>query len=271
MKKDISFLLQLLGLVAGAVLVCTALVGVYRYLFTVDSNLGSSTETVGESPEHVEESSTSSTEEDESPQESTAVVPEETVSVVPTETVSTPYIATAFEQLRVREIPDTSGKVLGYLPYGELIDVISIDQGWAEIIFGEKTAFVSAEYILPEYDFNVSFLATVMFAEASICGEAEMARVGQVVVNRANTEYYEFADCHTFVEVIAQPGQYTDTWERIQEGLTPSPEALYVAEGLLDGTIDSGLGEDVLFQTGFKPSWGRIVYVSPWHYYATVD
>lgn len=118
-------------------------------------------------------------------------------------------------------------------------------------------------------DSELYLLAQVLYAEAGGCGKEEMARVGQVVLNRINTDYWEFADNDSVIEVISKDNEYPETLSRIRNGLEPSRDSLQVAEGLLNGEIDSGLSEDVYWQTGFEPSWNvRVVYQSQWHYYA---
>lgn len=118
-------------------------------------------------------------------------------------------------------------------------------------------------------DSEMYLLAQVLYAEAGGCDKEEMARVGQVVLNRINTDYWEFADNDSVIEVISKDNEYPETLSRIRNGLEPSEDSLEVAEGLLEGTIDSGLSEDVYWQTGFEPSWNvKVVYQSQWHFYA---
>ncbi|MGN1299179.1 MAG: hypothetical protein ACI4UE_04270 [Candidatus Scatovivens sp.] len=120
-------------------------------------------------------------------------------------------------------------------------------------------------------DSDVYLLAQILFCEAGGCGNSEMAKVGQVVLNRKNTDYWEFKDCDTIYDVVSQKNSYPQTLKKIKNGIVPSEAAKQVAKGLLDGSIDSGLSKDVLWQTGFKPSWNVIVVQkTEWHYYSAL-
>ena len=125
-------------------------------------------------------------------------------------------------------------------------------------------------------DEEIYLFAQILYCEAGGESKEEMARVGQVVLNRINTDYWEFEDVNTFYEVVTQKGQYPETWAKIRRGITPSQDALEVAEGLVNGTIDSGLGEDVYWQTGFVPDWNARVILKTkcdngYHYYSVLD
>lgn len=118
---------------------------------------------------------------------------------------------------------------------------------------------------------DVEILARVVMAEAGGCDKDEMARVGQVVLNRIYTDYWEFASCVDIMSTISQENQYESFYAVINGLVTPSQEAYEVAEGLLAGTIDSGLGPDVLFQTGPDPTYSmnvEVVLYTGWHYYS---
>ena len=126
-------------------------------------------------------------------------------------------------------------------------------------------------------DYDVKLLAQIIYCEASGTSRDEMAKVGQVVLNRRDTTYFEFANCKTIYSVIAQDGQYPETLEKIENGIKLSnsidkaemEKAMKIAEGLLNGTIDSGLSKDVLWQTGFIPTWNvDVVDQTDWHYYS---
>ena len=122
---------------------------------------------------------------------------------------------------------------------------------------------------------DIYLFAQILYCEAGGESKEEMARVGQVVLNRINTDYWEFEDVNTFYEVVTQKGQYPETWAKIRRGIKPSEDAIEVAEGLVNGTIDSGLGEDVYWQTGFVPDWNARVILKTrcdngYHYYSVL-
>lgn len=128
-------------------------------------------------------------------------------------------------------------------------------------------------------DYDVKLLAEIIYCEASGTSTDEMAKVGQVVLNRRDTAYFEFANCKSIYDVISQKGHYPETLAKINNGIKLSNsidefemnKAIEVAKGLLCGTIDSGLSKDVLWQTGFVPSWDVIVVCQTnWHYYSVL-
>lgn len=59
------------------------------------------------------------------------------------------YRVTARSGLNVRSGPGTSHGRLGALTYGTVIDVISIADGWASIVYNDKEAYVYDAYIEP--------------------------------------------------------------------------------------------------------------------------
>lgn len=118
---------------------------------------------------------------------------------------------------------------------------------------------------------DVYLLAQIVYAEAGGCSKDEMAKTGKVVINRVNTDYWEFAKCKTIEDVLYQKGSYPDTVRKIRNGLVPSQDALEVAKALLNGTIETGLSDEVFWQTGFKPSWNAtVVLKTEWHYYSVL-
>lgn len=128
-------------------------------------------------------------------------------------------------------------------------------------------------------NYEVQLLAEIIYCEASGTSRDEMAKVGQVILNRRDTTYWEFANCKTIYDVVSQKGQYPETLAKINNGIKLSnsidkaemDKAMEVAEGLLSGTINSGLSKDVLWQTGFEPSWDVIVVCQTnWHYYSVL-
>lgn len=58
------------------------------------------------------------------------------------------YKVTSNNNLNVRNHPSTSGQIVGQLKPGSLVEVMSINQGWAKISFSDSSqGYVSADYI----------------------------------------------------------------------------------------------------------------------------
>ena len=58
------------------------------------------------------------------------------------------YKVTA-SKLNVRNSPDKSGQVIGSVTQDTEVEVVSIEDGWAEIKYKGRTAYISAQYIAP--------------------------------------------------------------------------------------------------------------------------
>ena len=121
----------------------------------------------------------------------------------------------------------------------------------------------------PEYSDETYLLAQIVYCEAGAQGKAEMSYVGSVVINRARTDYHDFRAVDTIREVLYQgygtPAQQyaEETIDKIEDGIEPSEDAIEVASGLIDGTIDC-LDEEILFQMeDYMPTWDGIeeVYI----------
>lgn len=121
----------------------------------------------------------------------------------------------------------------------------------------------------PEYSDETYLLAQIVYCEAGGQGSSEMSYVGSVVINRARTDYHDFRAVDTIREVLYQgygtsAQQYAEeTIDKIEDGIEPSDDAIEVASGLIDGTIDC-LDEEILFQMeDWMPTWDGIeeVYI----------
>lgn len=121
----------------------------------------------------------------------------------------------------------------------------------------------------PEYSDETYLLAQIVYCEAGGQGSSEMSYVGSVVINRARTDYYDFQSVDTIHEVLYQGAgtsaqQYAEeTIDKIEDGIEPSEDAIEVASGLINGTIDC-LDEEILFQMeDWMPTWDGIeeVYI----------
>jgi len=56
-------------------------------------------------------------------------------------------VYTASASLNIRKAPSTDSEILGRFDPGAVVDVVSIEDGWAQINYQDGTAYVSAQYI----------------------------------------------------------------------------------------------------------------------------
>lgn len=63
---------------------------------------------------------------------------------------STPYVVEA-SSLNVRQKPSTDAAVIGKLSQGQVVEVMSISNGWAYIIYHKSFGYVSAKYLKKKY------------------------------------------------------------------------------------------------------------------------
>lgn len=121
-----------------------------------------------------------------------------------------------------------------------------------------------------EVDEETYLLAQILTAEAVAEGEAEMLRVGTVLMNRIETTYYEFSECVDVKSTLEQSGAYPTTLQKIRQGLKPSEEAIQIAQRLMAGERTSEFGSNVYWQTLVEPDFNaEVEYVSAWHYYSS--
>lgn len=59
------------------------------------------------------------------------------------------YRVTSSSRLNVRKSPSTSSAVLGTFESGQQIEVVSLSNGWAKVMYNGKTGYVSDKYIAP--------------------------------------------------------------------------------------------------------------------------
>lgn len=119
----------------------------------------------------------------------------------------------------------------------------------------------------PQYAGEVSTLAIAIECEAGKTAElSDRIYTGSVIINRAEApaDNEDFGNVHNLWEVIHQRGQYySATVRAVNQGKHASPEAWYVAQGLIDGTIPC-LESSILYQMDEQPG-GRfgasLVYV----------
>ena len=134
------------------------------------------------------------------------------------------------------------------------------EKGWAKIKLSDgRVGYIKTENLMSANQMLENFrylFAQILYAEAGGVSKGEMRLVGEVVLNRLTTDYWEFEPyCTTLWGVLSQSGQYPDTLRKIRNGLAPSEDALEVAKCLLLGEYERLLPEDCLWQTGFYPTW----------------
>ena len=83
------------------------------------------------------------------------------------------YKVTA-SRLNVRNAPNSQGAVLGSLPQSKEIEVVKINNGWAEIKFNGQKAYVSAQYLTP-VSVSVAASATSESRNSSASGASKTA------------------------------------------------------------------------------------------------
>ena len=171
----------------------------------------------------------------------------------------------------------TNENVCKELIFAEKVEVDFADevQGWAKVRVDGKEGYVADYTLMTETDLLDSFqylLAQVIYAEAGGVSKEEMGLVGEVYLNRLTTTYWEFAKVNTLIDVLAQSGQYPDTYRKIRNGLVPSEDAMEVAKTMLIGEYENVLPDDCYWQTGFYPTWSvKVIYISDCgHHYSVL-
>ena len=169
---------------------------------------------------------------------------------------------------------DNEDAFYGTLTLGEMVEVSSeaVADGWVKIRKAGEEGYVKSsdvstlEEFLQEYQY---LLAQIIYCEAGGVSKAEMELVGEVVLNRLVTTYWEFDELHTLMEVLEQHNQYSETLGKIRNGLVPSEDAMEVAKELLLGMDNDRLPDDCYWQTGFYPTWNvTVILETESHYYS---
>lgn len=197
-------------------------------------------------------------------------VMQETVETESEETIETISWSTMHVGVDVATTyAEPNGEKLGEIKFASVVNVSDepCEEGWAKIQYEEVECFIKAENLLTAEEMlenNQYLLAQILYSEAGGVSKDEMRLVGEVVLNRLTTEYWEFEPyCETILGVVKQYGQYPTTYRKIQNGLVPSNDAMEVAKALLLGEYERLLPEGCLWQTGFYPRWNVEVVVYP--------
>ncbi len=113
---------------------------------------------------------------------------------------STATVATESSNLNVRSGPGTGNSIIGSLPRGELVVVISTSNGWSKVLYhGTKTGYVSTQYLsftqqsysaislnVPDFKQSDSRWANVLIGNSG----KTMAKIGCVTTGIAMMESY---------------------------------------------------------------------------------
>jgi hypothetical protein len=145
----------------------------------------------------------------------------------------------------------------------------------------ETTSQEDSEHLEKYQDVDEYLLAQAIHCEAGGTGDMEeMAYCGQVMLNRVQSDIYDFKDVNDLESVLAQPNQYPETLEKIKSGIVPCEDAKKVAHMLLsgetifysDGNTIKVFTDDILWQTVFEPSWNvEVVFETEYHYYSKLS
>ncbi|MBO4750321.1 MAG: C40 family peptidase [Lachnospiraceae bacterium] len=149
--------------------------------------------------------------------------------------------------LNVREIPSTSGKLVGKMRNHAACEVIKIEDGWAQITSGEVEGYVSCDYLLVGADaVNVAkeLVETVAIAkENGINVRQEPNTDSQVMTQIAKGEELEFIeDLEDWIHVTVDDedayvfAEYVTVETKLDTAITMS-ELLY-GEGVSDVRVD---------------------------------
>jgi hypothetical protein len=146
----------------------------------------------------------------------------------------------------------------------------------------ENEVITPEPQVLEEYSqVNEYLLAQAIHCEAGGTGDLnEMMYCGKVMLNRMISNASDFKNVTTLEEVLNQSNQYPETIAKIRSGIVPCDEAKEAAHRILCGEtlyyqdkdgVSRVFGEDVLWQTGFFPSWNvDVIFQSEYHYYSVL-
>ncbi len=83
------------------------------------------------------------------------------------------------ERLRLREAPDTDSEIVFMLSPGNIVEVISVNDGWAYVSYGGKNGYTYSKYFDIEYtaELTGSYAAYTTAASAEITEDTEFAMV----------------------------------------------------------------------------------------------
>lgn len=177
----------------------------------------------------------------------------------------------------ITEMYLAEGEVYDMLTLGQRVEVSSLEanlEGCVKVRVNGVEGYIKESDLMKEEDFLAKYqylLAQILYCEAGGVGKEEMELVGEVVLNRLVTTYWEFAKLHTLWDVLNQANQYPDTLRKIEGEIEPSEAAMEVAKELLLGMNEDKLPDNCFWQTGFYPTWNvRVIKQTEHHYYSVV-
>ena len=149
--------------------------------------------------------------------------------------------------LNVRETPSTSGKLVGKMPNHAGCEVLEVEEGWAKIVSGEVTGYVSCDYLLMGADaVNTAkdLVQTVAIAnENGLNVRQDPSTDSQVMTQIAKGEELEFIeDLEDWIHVMVDDedayvfADYVQVESKLKTAVTMS-ELLY-GNGVSDIRVD---------------------------------
>lgn len=157
-------------------------------------------------------------------------------------------IANVEKYLNVRETPGESGKIVGKMPKHAACEVLSINDGWAQITSGEVEGYVSMDYLLTGTDAKmkaseVASLVVIVNAEDGLrirTAPSTESECVTVVLEGTELEYIETVDGWHKVMIDNDEAyvfaEYADVHETLETAVTLM-ELLY-GQGVSDVRVD---------------------------------
>ena len=113
------------------------------------------------------------------------------------------YKVTASSGVNVRASANDSGKILGQLPYGTVIDVKKFLNGWANITYSGKNAYIKAKNLKSVGSPSTSSTSSSSTYSARSTQESNAEwKIGESVIATGNPQYSSYG--------IGNPGRYVE-------------------------------------------------------------
>lgn len=180
------------------------------------------------------------------------------VSNVQQEIQAMPIMYISANRVNVYSDPTEEAEIVTTLIFTDKVEIFPENniEGWSKIQVSGYEGYIADNLMMYRQEFLDNFqylLAQALMSEAGGVSKEEMGKVGEVILNRVTTTYWEFNRQTTIREVLSASGQYPGTYRKIQNGLLPSEDAMEVAESLLLGEYENQLPDNCYWQTGFDP------------------
>lgn len=172
------------------------------------------------------------------------------------------YKVTA-SRLNVRNAPNSQGAVLGSLPQSKEIEVVKINNGWAEIKFNGQKAYVSAQYLTP-VSVSVAASATSESRNSSASGASKTASSSSSDSRRPSAGFNSHCasgfhvSLGAFYSLHSARAYVGSTWRDVKFGTKDLGNGLEVGLGLeYNGVLHHGERINIClgFRSGVYYSW----------------